>query len=160
MEFFIPCWIALSSIFAQPPSKTYFNKVSRTFADRMEICNNVAVAAAKRNHDPILFIAISVTETGFTNTKSKKGAKGPLGVIPKYHCPKKGNCDYINAGIDAFEKAKNYVDSDDLCQTLAIYNRGIEEGKCEKGRSEYNYAQYVIELYEKICLLSDHCESC
>ena len=127
MEFFFPCWIALSSIFAQAPSKSYFNKVSRTFADRMEICNNVAIAAAKRSHDPVLFIAISVTETGFTHTKSEKGARGPLGVIPKYHCPKKGKCDYINAGIDAFEKAKNYVKSDDLCQTLAVYNRGIEK---------------------------------
>ena len=159
MEFFFPCWIALSSIFAQAPSKSYFNKVSRTFADRMEICNNVAIAAAKRSHDPVLFIAISVTETGFTHTKSEKGARGPLNVV-KYHCPKKGKCDYINAGIDAFEKAKNYVKSDDLCQTLAVYNRGIEKGKCKEGRSEYNYAQYILNMYDKICAVSDFCERC
>ena len=159
MDYFAPCWIALQFIFSQPPSKSYFNKVSKSFADRMLICSQVGVAAAKRDHDPILFIAIALNETGFTNTPSDKGAKGPLGVVPAYHCPKTGKCDYINAGIDAYDKAEKFTKSTDLCKNLAVYNRG-PEGLCKAGRPEYGYAQVVIRRYEEICEKSDSCTPC
>jgi hypothetical protein len=159
MEFFAPCWIALQFIFSEAPSKSYFDKVSRTFTSRMHVCNQVGIAAAKRGYDPILFIAIALNETNFTYTPSKKGAKGPLGVIPTYHCPKKGKCDYIHAGIDAYAKAETFTKSDDLCTVLAVYNRG-PKGLCKEGRSEYGYAQVVIRRYEEICEKSDSCTPC
>jgi len=160
MEFFTPCWMALSLMFGNNnPSKSYLDAHIHDVPKRLQICNQVAQAAAKRNFDPILAIAISFNETKFTNTVSEKGARGPMGVIPKYHCPKKGKCDYIEAGLNAFEKAEA-LGEDDLCQTLAIYNRGPEKGKCVEGRSEYAYAQYVLKIYDMICAATDFCQTC
>jgi soluble lytic murein transglycosylase-like protein len=161
MEFFTPCWIALGMIFTTAPSSSYVNKVSRTFAQRLQVCNAVAVEARKQHVDIALAIAVSLTETGFTNTPSEKGARGPLGVIPAYHCPKKskGECDYIKAGVTALRK---FLERNDLnyCNALAEYNRGVEQGRCEKGRSEYKYAQYVLRRHSELCDLTDLCVGC
>lgn len=160
MDFFLPCWIALSTIFTEAPSKSYFHKVSKTFASRMQVCSTIAKEASKEGVDPILAISIAATESGFLNNlTSSKGAKGPLGVIPKYHCPKKGKCDYIKAGIRAIQKVSD-VRPDDLCSALAVYNRGLEEGRCEEGRSEYYYAMVVMDTYDKICSATDLCKRC
>jgi len=140
------------------PSKTYLDSIIGSVPERVQICNQVAQAAARRDIDPLLAIAISFNETKFTFVDSDKGAKGPLGVIPKYHCPKKGKCDYIEAGLSALEKALDLGDQD-LCRSLAIYNRGVE-GVCKKGTSEYSYAQYVIKIYDRLCAATDFCHTC
>lgn len=160
MEFFIPCWVALSNMFSSHPSESYMNALIDSVPKRIYICNEVALAAKKRNMDPVLAIAISYTETKFTFIESGRGAKGPLGVIPKYHCTNKDieNCDLIDAGLNAIEKVLDLAD-DDLCQSLALYNRGMK-GRCKKGRSEYSYAQYVLDIYEQICASTDACYTC
>jgi len=160
MEFFIPCWIALGGMFADAPSKSYVHKQSKTFASRLQVCNRVAIEARKQDVEPVLAIAIAFHESRFQpKITSGKGAKGPLGVIPKYHCPKTGECDYTKAGVSAI-KLVTEMHPDNLCQALAVYNRGSVRGLCKEGRPEYNYAQVVINLYEELCSKTDLCETC
>ena len=107
MEFFKPCWIALVFMFGPDPapSKTYLHKVSRTIAERVFICNRIAIESRKKGVDPILALSVGMRESGFTYVTSKKGAQGPLGVLPRYHC-KQGahNCDLVKAGVSALSK--------------------------------------------------------
>lgn len=160
MEFFAPCWVALGLMFTPEPSVSYINKQSRTFAQRLSTCNRVALAAKKQDVDPILAIAVAFHESRFSKPTSSKGARGPLGVIPQYHCPKsKKECDYTAAGVAALKK---FLELNDMnyCAALAQYNRGLD-GKCQKGRSEYKYAQYVLtHVYEEICHQTGLCVTC
>jgi hypothetical protein len=163
MEFFKPCWIALSFLFSphNQPSKTYLRKVSRSVADRIYVCNQIAIKARNAGVDPILAISVGMRESKFTYTTSKKGAKGPLGVIPKYHCVKNKNskCDLIDAGVFALKKFLELND-DQRCQALAQYNRGVEDGQCKEGRSEFYYAADVLEIYDTICSSTEFCHKC
>jgi hypothetical protein len=160
MEFFAPCWVALGLMFPSEPSTSYINKESRTFAQRLSTCNRVATVAERRGVDPILAIAVAFNESRFSKPTSSKGAKGPLGVIPRYHCPKsEEECDYLEAGVDALKKFLD-LNNMDYCSALAQYNRGLE-GKCEKGRSEYKYAQYILtHVYQDICDQTGLCVTC
>jgi len=160
MEFFIPCWIALGSMFSDAPSKSYIHKQSKTFASRLQACNHVALEARKQDVDPMLAISIARHESGFNpKVTSNKGAKGPMGVIPKYHCPKTGECDYTKAGVSALKLVTGMYPNN-LCQALAVYNRGTLHGQCKKGRPEYYYAEAVINLYEELCAKTEFCETC
>lgn len=159
MEFFAPCWVALGLMFPQDPSVSYVHKQSKTFAQRLKTCNRVATEAVKHNVDPALAIAVAYSESRFSKPTSDKGAKGPLGVIPGYHCPKsKEKCDYLQAGILALKKFLELNDMD-YCKSLAQYNRGLE-GECKEGRSEHGYAQYILDVYDTICNGSDICKGC
>ena len=163
MEFFFPCWVALGLIYNTDvaPSKSYMNTQTRVFAEKLHVCNKVALTARKLGADPILAIAIAGSESSFTaNIKSNKGAQGPMGVIPKYHCPggKLKGCDLIQAGVSALNKV-NDLYPDDRCKALAVYNRGYE-GRCESGRPEYGYATHVLDTYNIICEISSYCEAC
>ena len=144
------------------PSKSYINVQSRRFAEKLHVCGRVAVEAKRQSVDPILAIAVAASESGFNaNVESNKGAQGPLGVMPIYHCPKgkaKG-CDLIKAGVSALDKV-TALHPRDRCRALAVYNRGLE-GKCEDGRSEYGYALHVLSMYSDICAVADdYCETC
>ena len=158
MEFFIPCWILLGQMFQDEPSKSYVHKQSRTFAERLHVCNSVGLAARKGEVDPLLAITVSFSETRFTHTPSKKNAKGPLGVIPKYHCDDIEKCNYTDAGIEALRKFLE-INEGDRCAALAQFNRGLD-GKCEKGRSEYKYATYILGAYADLCAQTGMCEDC
>jgi len=161
MEFFKPCWIALVFLFHPdtPPSKTYLHKVSRTIAERVSTCNKIATEARNQGVDPMLALSVGMRESGFTYVTSKKGAKGPLGVITKYHC--KGgarNCDLIQAGVSALSKFLE-LNQEDRCKALAQYNRGLK-GECKEARSEFYYASDVLEIYSTICNATDFCHEC
>lgn len=164
MDFFFPCWVALGLIYnAQTaPSKSYINVQSRGFAEKLHICSKVAIEAKRQGVDPILAIAVAKSESGFkANIKSGKGAQGPLGVMPRYHCPegKAKGCDFIKAGVSALDKVLE-MHPDDRCKALAVYNRGLE-GKCADGRSEYGYAMHVLDVYNDICAAAGaYCETC
>ena len=161
MEFFKPCWIALAFLFQpnKPPSKTYLRKVSRTIAERVHVCNRIATEARDNGVDAMLAISVGMRESGFTYVTSKKGAKGPLGVMTHYHC-KKGsrNCDLIKAGVSALSKFLE-LNQDDRCKALAQYNRGMQ-GECREARSEFYYASDVLEIYSAICNATDFCHEC
>ena len=163
MEFFIPCWVIMSNMFSglEEPSAALVSKFTSDVQSRLAICEQVAQAARRRNVDPILAISIAFAESKFTDIVSKKKARGPLGVMPKYHCKGENalpSCDYIEAGIQAIETVLS-LSNFDYCSALALYNRGIS-GKCEQGRSEYNYAQSVLDLYTQVCNFTDSCHDC
>ena len=142
------CWIIMMNIMSPNASVSYQKKISKTIPKRMAICQQVAKEAIKQKVDPILAISVAYDETRFENLTSPKGAKGPLGVMPQYHCPKKGNCDYTQAGIAALKKFLD-LNNKKMCKALAQYNRGLK-GKCIHGRSEYRYAQHIIDIYNDI----------
>jgi len=158
MEFFVPCWILLGLMFGETPSKSYVGKQSKTFASRLAVCNDVALAAVKGEVDPILAISVAYSESRFSHPTSKKGAKGPLGVLPKYHCDDPKSCDYTQAGVDALRKFLE-INEFNYCKALAQFNRGLG-GKCEKGRPEYTYATYILGVYEELCEKTGMCEAC
>ena len=163
MEYFFPCWIALGMVYttSEAPSQSYIHKQSKTFAKRISVCNRVANEAVRQDVDPILAIAVSKVESGFTTTTvSSKGAKGPLMVMALHHCPNrgKGKCDYVKAGISALKKV-TALHPHDVCQALAVYNRGMN-GLCKKGRSEYGHAQRILTVYDTLCSATDFCKSC
>ena len=137
----IHCWIILFHLFGASPS--YNNKIIKRVLPKAHICERIYSEAKKQNVDPLLAISVAWHESRFKNVTSGKGAKGPMGVIPKYHCPKKGKCDYVKAGVSALKKFLG----DDLCTSLAQYNRGLK-GQCKKGRSEYGYAKKVLKMYD------------
>lgn len=137
----IHCWIILFNLLGASPS--YNQKIMKRVLPKMEICSQIYIEAEKQGVDPLLAISVGWHESRFKNVTSGKGAKGPMGVIPKYHCPKKGECDYIEAGVSALKKFLG----DDLCKSLAMYNRGLK-GMCKKGRSEYGYAKRVLKMYD------------
>jgi len=161
MEYFAPCWIALSHLFPKTPSSGLVKKYTQDIDVRIAICDSVGKTASQKGVDPILAIAIAFAETGFSDATSKKNAKGPLGVVARYHCPKNEDldtCNYLEAGIQAIQTCLDMSDYD-YCSALALYNRGVS-GKCEKGRSEYAYAQYVMDIYSQICAATDECHVC
>jgi len=140
------CWIIMLNILSPNASSTYQNKISKSLPSRMKVCTQVAKEAINQNIDPILAVSIAYHESRFSNPTSSKGAKGPLGVLPQYHCPKTGKCDYTQAGITALKKWLTINKKRSICKALAQYNRGFK-GKCKKGRSEYKYAQRVLDTY-------------
>ena len=66
----------------------------------------------------------------------------------------------IEAYISQGNKKAIDIRPDDLCSALAVYNRGLEQGRCEEGRSEYYYAMVVMDTYDKICSATDLCKRC
>lgn len=143
------CWIILLNFFPQNSTETARKKIIRSLPDRLNVCLEVANKAQILNIDPALATAIAYHESRFSYPTSTKGAKGPMQVITKYHCPKNKKCDLVNAGLNALKKFQNI--NKNLCATLAQYNRGLK-GKCKKGRSEYQYAQKIIRMMNDINL--------
>lgn len=141
----------MSYIFSPDASVSYQKAVVRDIPKHYKICRQVAKEAKRQKVDHILAVSIAFHETRFDFLTSSAGAKGPLGVIPKYHCPKSGKCDYIKAGILALKKITAI--RKDTCSALALYNRGFK-GKCSHGRSEYFYAQRVLRLYYELKLFN------
>ena len=140
------CWIIMLNILSPNASTTYQNKISKSIPSRMKVCTEVAKEAINQNVDPILAVSIAYHESRFSSPTSEKGAKGPLGVIPQYHCPSYGKCDFTKAGITALKKWIKVNKGKSLCKILAQYNRGFD-GICKNGRSEYFYAQRVLDTY-------------
>lgn len=142
------CWTIMLNILSPDASISYQRKIARTIPNRMEICKQVAKEAKRQNVNPILAVTIAYEETRFENISSPKGARGPMGVIPRYHCPSKGNCDYTKAGVLAIKKFLK-LNKNNMCKALAQYNRGLD-GECKTGRSEFFYAQRIIDMYNEV----------
>jgi len=159
-KFFVPCHFLVSHVlFPAAPSTGYLKKHWNKAREAVNICEKVAQEAQRQQVDPLLAISVAARETRFRNLTSKKGAQGPLGVIPKYHCDNPKKCDYIKAGVGALKKYLD-INKNNYCSTLAQYNRG-NNGKCEPGRSEMNYAGDVLHYYELICpLVPELCSEC
>lgn len=142
------CWIILSYIFSPDSSISYQKRISKSLPQRFRICKVVAQTAQAAKFDPIIAISVAYHETRFTNVESNKGAQGPLGVLPKYHCPKQGKCDLIRAGIRALIKFHK-LNPKNQCNALAQYNGGLKM-TCEEPSPSSFYAQRVLDTYYEI----------
>jgi hypothetical protein len=140
------CWIAMSFIFSPNASITYQKKISRSLPQRYQICREVAKEAQKQKVNPILAISVAYHETRFSNITSNKGAKGPLGVIPKYHCQEQP-CNYTKAGVHALKKYLKR--NDNLCDSLAQYNYNLD-ATCAEQNPATLYANKVINTYYEL----------
>lgn len=142
------CWIILSYIFAPDASISYQKTISKSLPKRFHTCTRIAHTAKSNKFDPILAISVAYHETRFTYVKSSKGAQGPLGVLPKYHCPKQGKCDLIKAGIRALIKFKR-INPKNTCDMLAQYNGGLDRS-CQESTPSTEYANRVLDTYYEI----------
>ena len=142
------CWVVMLNIMSPNASMSYQKKIARSIPQRMKVCKQVANEAKRQKVDPILAVVIAYEETRFEDLSSSKGARGPLGVIPKYHCPHSEKCNYTQAGVTAIKKFLS-INKGNICKGLAQYNRGLK-GKCTRGRSEYYYAHRVIDMYDEV----------
>lgn len=159
-KFFVPCHFLVNSVLFPPmPSTGYVKKHWNRALKAVLVCEQVAQEAVKQGVDPLLAISVAARETRFRDVTSTKGARGPLGVIPKYHCDNPKKCNYTKAGVSALKKYLE-LNKGDTCTALAQYNRG-NEGKCASGRSEASYASDVLNYYELTCLVAqDLCSEC
>ena len=142
------CWVIMLNILSPNASMSYQRKIARSLPSRMKVCQQVAKEAQRQNVNAILAITVAYEETRFQDIASSKGARGPMGAIPRYHCPNSSKCNYTKAGVLALKKFLK-INKGDLCTSLAQYNRGLK-GKCKEGRSEFYYAQRVIDMYNEV----------
>jgi len=147
------CWHAIQLMLPPEASSSYSDALLKSVPARIAVCQQVARAAVSGDVCPPLAVAIALRETAFTHSISNKGARGPLGVIPKY-IPKsicknpRSRCDYTKAGIAAFNYWYDRHPAD-LCTTLAKYNAG-NKGSCTAGALGYSYAVSVMSNYQKL----------
>lgn len=140
----ILCSFAIGLMYSGNAS-SYIKKSSRrSFNKRLNTCYEIGIKAGERGINVPLAIAIGFHESRFSYSPSDKGAKGPLGVLPKYHCKEEKKCDLIDAGLSALEKFSAI--NKDVCNTLAQYNAGLEGG-CKKGTIGKDYATQVLRFY-------------
>ena len=74
---------------------------------RFQTCLAVGIVAEVEDVDATLAIALSFTESRFNaDAVSSRGARGPLQIVPRFHCPggKAEGCDLITAGLRAMKK--------------------------------------------------------
>ena len=94
----MPCLIAVLTIYH--PIQIGTDRAQQA----LEVCREVEHRAKARAMDPLIPVAVAAEESRFTRRiKSQSGAVGPLQVLPIYWCPTKGNCNEIEAGLDALE---------------------------------------------------------
>jgi soluble lytic murein transglycosylase-like protein len=142
------CWAVAIFFLNGDFSQSYQRKLELRMPAKIKVCEEIVDRAETIGVDPTLAVAVAYEESRLRFVKSKKGAQGPMGVLPKYHCPVEGYCDLVTAGIEAL--GKNLYDyKGNVCKALAVYNRGLR-GRCSKGRSEYYYAKRVMKLQRRI----------
>lgn len=123
----------------------------KEFRAAQRVCEQVSAAAYKAGVDEPLALAVAVEETRLQHRPHKtSGARGPMQVLPKYWCPKKGKCDYVEAGVDAL---KYYLD-DSPSERRALQRYA---GAGERAR---NYAERVLRRVKAIRALLLAVEGC
>lgn len=138
----------MSYIFSPDASISYQKKISRSIPKRFAICMEVTNKAKDMDFDPIIAASVAYQETRFTYSKSHKNAKGPLGVLTKYHCPNQNKCDLTKAGIRALKKFFA-LNTKNPCNALAQYNAGLK-AKCSTRSPASRYAQRVLDMYYEV----------
>ena len=92
-----------------------------SYAQRFLTCVEIGVKAEMTGVDPAIPIALAMTESGFLDVTRKNGVTGPLQITPKYFCPKEGECDSIQVGVDFL---KSLLQKHSLRGTLCVYAHG------------------------------------
>lgn len=130
------CLIVVMTIYPnlQPSQISEFRSAQR-------VCEEVRAAAYKGGVDEPLALAVAVEETRLRHISQKKsGARGPLQALPKYWCPKKGKCDYVEAGIGAL----SYYLEDSPSERRAL------QRYAGAGKSARDYAERVLQRLKTI----------
>lgn len=140
------CWIIMSFIFSPEASTTYQKKISRSIPKRFHICTQIAKEAKRQKVNPALAIALAYHESRFSYVTSKANAKGPLGVITKYHCQDEP-CDLIKAGVFALKKYLKRTNN--VCDAIAQYNSTLN-ASCKDNSPASHYAQRVLDTYYEV----------
>ena len=140
----------MSYIFSPDASITYQKKISNSIPKRMHVCKQVAKEAKTQNVNHILAVALAYHESRFSFPISKAGAKGPLGVITKYHCTHEP-CDLTKAGIHALKKYLKRTNN--TCDAIAQYNSNLD-AHCQQDTPATQYAQSVLQLYYELKLFN------
>lgn len=121
------------------------------FRESLNVCEEVAEASLKAGVNEQLALAVAVEETRLRHLHNKKsGARGPLQALPKYWCPKKGKCDYVEAGVDALK----YYLEDSPSERKAV------ERFAGQGKRARDYAERVMRRLKTIRALILAVEGC
>lgn len=118
------------------------------YDERLSTCVLVAEAAIEQDVPVYIAVAVAERESGFvTGLTSKAGARGPLQIIPRYHCPnpegehkpheRRGvlkGCDLVKDGIRALKWFWQDYGGGDWKIALCHYNSGE---KCVSKARQY-----------------------
>jgi soluble lytic murein transglycosylase-like protein len=81
--------------------------VARPYDTAFRTCLEVAQGAYLEGIPADLAVALSFTESRFNpEARSSRGARGPLQILPKFHCPdgRLQGCDLVAAGLSALKR--------------------------------------------------------
>jgi hypothetical protein len=91
------------------------------YGSRFLVCLQIGTKAEISGVDSAIPIGLAMTESGFLDVTRKNGVTGPLQITPKYLCPKVGECDPIQVGVDFL---KSLLQKHSLRGTLCVYAHG------------------------------------
>jgi len=100
---------------------------SRPYERALKTCMAVGLGASDGGLPAHVSIALAYTESRFNpEAKSERGARGPLQILPKYHCPSRSadGCDLVAAGLSAMRRYRTKYGSWPL--VLCHWNSGNE----------------------------------
>lgn len=152
-EIALVCLLALGEIVS-----AYGGNIPPGYDDRAAVCMEVGRVADELELPVSLVVSVALEESRFVrNLKSKAGARGPLQIIPRYHCPdsmgrhrphkRRGvlaGCDLITDGVKAlrwFWSTYEY----DWSRALAHYNSGEKIYNSSRA-----YARRILRRAERI----------
>lgn len=126
-EILLLCLSFVQSMFSPNMSAGYERKLLAGFSQRVQVCEKVAHASVASGHDWELMVSLSFEESRFFESDvSSAGAKGPMQVLPQFFCPKKGKCNYIQAGLRAWDRwlTRSPKGPKQVSTALCHYNSG------------------------------------
>ena len=117
----------------------------------VEVCHELldhSASHAPEDAPPVdfdaLVVAMSWTESRWMDDATGgAGERGAMQVMPQYHCPSTGTCDYEEAGVLAISTALSDSRAYTVREALCRYNTGNFYGDCA-------YARRVLRVYEQI----------
>ena len=157
LKSYLVCLVALGEIVG-----VYGGHLPKEYRSKFSVCVEVADAAIRQGVDVYLTVAVAREESAFTNPTEGK-AKGPLQIIPAYHCPdadgvvrrssNKGvsrTCDLVTEGVLTLEYflSKYSTEAEALCH----YNSGTV---CLPGGRQYSrrvlkYRRYIRAMVTEV----------
>jgi len=112
--------------------------------ERMTHCVDLVERADDAGVDPHLTASLAYYESHFNHRAvSKAGARGVLQVIPYHHCPRKGECDYVEVGLKALKRLLRK--KRDPLMAVCHYNGGTRCGKRSK-----RWAKHVVRTAKRL----------
>jgi len=127
------CLLALGEIVS-----AYGGNIPPGYEDRAAVCLEVGRAADELELPVEIAVSVALEESRFMRElKSKAGARGPLQIIPRYHCPnpegahkpherrgRLAGCDLVIDGVKALRWFWIEYGEGDWSRGLAHYNSG------------------------------------